>query len=268
MQIDLAPQSAVKDVSSVRSVHPGLSANECFPRYNLQFSICNSLKRWLPSLTVGLRTPILYLITGGRTTDATTETSEEFGKLLALVAAAVSARLDLIQLREKNLKARVLYKLTARAAEITRGSATNLFVNDRADIARAGGANGVHLTTRSLEPQIIRRTFGADFLIGVSTHSLKEARAARDGGADFAVFGPVFETDSKAQYGLPLGLEKLAEVTGKLAPFPILALGGVSLENASQCLDAGASGIAAIRLFSDPARLAAAAREIRAKMHS
>ena len=208
--------------------------------------------------------PILYLITGGHTTEATTETSEEFGNLLTLVAAAGSAGLDLIQLREKNLKARVLYALTARAAEITRDTVTRLLVNDRADIARAAGADGVHLATRSLPPQIIRQTFGPNFLIGVSTHSLEEARTARDGGADFAVFGPVFETASKAQYGPPAGLERLSQVTSAFAPFPILALGGVSLENASQCLDAGARGIAAISLFSDPAELAAVAREIRA----
>jgi len=144
----------------------------------------------------------------------------------------------------------VLYELAARAAALTRGSFTRLLVNDRADIAQAAGADGVHLTASSLEASIVRTTFGADFLIGVSTHSLAEARAARDGGADFAVFGPVFETAAKLTYGEPAGLEKLAEAAHELSPFPIIALGGITLTNAPNCLDAGASGIAGISLFN------------------
>lgn len=137
-----------------------------------------------------------------------------------------------------------------------RGTKTRLLVNDRADIARAAGADGVHLTTRSLEASIIRRTFGPDFLIGVSTHTLAEARAASEQGADFAVFGPVFDTSSKRTYGPPVGLESLREVAQKLSPFPLVALGGLTLDNASAALDAGASGVAAIRLFDDPEHLA------------
>src|SRR5215213_3988547 len=140
--------------------------------------------------------PLIYLITSGETTQATTPSSEEFKRLLRLTAAAVAARIPLIQLREKNLSARMLYELATNAARLTRGSDTRLLVNDRADIARAAGADGVHLTTRSLEAAVVRRAFGEDFLIGVSAHSLEEARAARDGGADFAVFGPVFDTPS------------------------------------------------------------------------
>jgi thiamine-phosphate pyrophosphorylase len=198
-----------------------------------------------------LPTPILYLITSGETTPSTSKSSREFASLLALVAAAISARIPLIQIREKNLSARSLYELTVRAAALTRGSSTRLLLNDRADIARATGADGVHLTTRSLAASVVRRAFGEDFLIGVSTHSLEEARAARDGGADFAVFGPVFETDSKRPYGPPLGLARLSEVAKTLAPFPILALGGITIENAQAALKAGARGVAAIRLFND-----------------
>jgi thiamine-phosphate pyrophosphorylase len=198
-----------------------------------------------------LPTPILYLITSGETTQATSKSSLEFASLLALVAAAVSARVPLIQIREKKLSARTLYELSLRAAALTRGSQTRLLLNDRADIARATGVDGVHLTTRSLAVSVVRRTFGEDFLIGVSTHSLEEARAARDGGADFAVFGPVFETDSKRAYGPPLGLTRLSEAAGALAPFPILALGGITTENAHAALRAGARGVAAIRLFND-----------------
>jgi thiamine-phosphate pyrophosphorylase len=158
-------------------------------------------------------------------------------------------------LREKNLAARALYELTARSAAITRGTRTRLLVNDRADIARAAGADGVHLTARSIQASVIRRAFGQDFLIGVSTHSLEEAREASGGGADFAVFGPVFDTASKRAYGQPLGLEKLRLVARTLSPFPLVAIGGLTLENARETLRAGASGIGAIRLFSDPRNL-------------
>ncbi len=89
----------------------------------------------------------------------------------------MAAKIDLIQIREKQLNANLLYELSSRAAEFTKGTATKLLVNDRADIAAAAGADGVHLTTQSLAPQVVRNTFGSDFLIGVSTHSLAQAAA-------------------------------------------------------------------------------------------
>ncbi len=196
-------------------------------------------------------TTISYLITSGATRPDTTPASEDFHRILKLIALAVESSISLIQLREKNLSARTLFQLTAQAAEITRGTATRLLVNNRADIARAARADGVHLTTLSLSPDAIRRTFGPDFLIGASTHRLSEARAARDAGADFIVFGPIFETPSKQAYGPPLGLEKLAEAARAVKPFPLLALGGITRDNAPEVLRAGASGIAGIRLFAD-----------------
>lgn len=211
-----------------------------------------------------LQKPIIYLITSGETTPQTTPTSEDFSQLLNLVKAAVAANVHLLQLREKNLSTRVLHELALKAAEITRGSHTRLLINDRADVARAAGAAGVHLTTASIEAPVIRRTFGDEFLIGVSTHSLEEALAARDARADFAVFGPVFETESKRAYGEPLGVKKLAQVAAELAPFPILALGGVRLDNVADCFRAGASGIAAIRLLNNPDRLAQVVADTRA----
>ncbi|MDT4896036.1 MAG: thiamine-phosphate pyrophosphorylase [Acidobacteriota bacterium] len=183
--------------------------------------------------------------------------------MLALVGAATRARIPLVQLREKNLTTRTLYELAARSAEITRGTETRLLVNDRADIALAARADGCHLTTRSIEASVIRRTFGTDFLIGVSTHSLAEAQAARDGGADFAVFGPVFDTPSKQVYGEPVRLESLREASHKLSPFPLLAVGGIALENVAEVSRAGASGVAAIRLFSESIDLDATVRAIR-----
>ena len=209
-----------------------------------------------------LHPPITYLITSGDTTPATTRSSREFARLLKLIEAAVAARISLIQIREKKLTARAVYELTVRAAAITRGSATLLLINDRADIASAAGADGVHLTTRSLEATVIRQTFGADFLIGASTHSIAEARRARGDGADFVVFGPVFETASKEIYGAPVGLEKLKEIAVELAPFPVLALGGVTTDNARDCFQAGATGIAGISLFSQANDLQSIVRHV------
>ena len=210
-----------------------------------------------------LHTPITYLITSGETTAATTSSTEDFARLLKLVSAAVAARVNLIQLREKELNARVLYELAWRAAAITGGSSTGLLVNDRADIARAAGADGVHLTGSSLPASVVRQTFGPNFLIGVSTHSLAEAQAAHTASADFAVLGPVFETTSKKIYGAPIGLEQLKEAAQELAPFPIIALGGVTIDNAPECIRAGAAGIAGIGLFNDPNHLQSAVATMR-----
>lgn len=206
--------------------------------------------------------PISYLITSGQTTAATTSSSKDFHDILQLITAAVAAKIDLIQVREKALTTKVLYELAGRAAEVTRSSATKLLINDRADVAASAGADGVHLTTRSLPAAVVRRTFGNDFLIGVSTHSLSEARSAQIANADFAVFGPVFQTPSKAQGGSPVGVEQLKHVCVELKPFPILAIGGVTEDNFADCLRAGAQGIAAIRMFSDISRLKKVAAEI------
>ncbi len=212
--------------------------------------------------------PIVYLITSGQTTAQTTPASKEFSALLNLVAAAVQAKVSLFQLREKNLSTRVLYELATEAARIVRGSQTRLLVNDRADVARASGADGVHLATSSLEATTVRGTFGAEFLIGVSTHSVAEARDARDARADFAVFGPVFETASKRMYGEPLGVPKLAQAADELGGFPLLALGGVTLENVAACAHAGVAGVAAIRLLNDAATLVTTVEKIRTQFQT
>ena len=197
--------------------------------------------------------PIVYPITSGNTTP---------DQILRLVRAAVDAEVPLFQIREKSLPARMLFELVARAAELTRGSKTRLLVNDRSDIARGAGADGVHLTTQSLPVEVVRKIFGAEFLIGVSTHSRDEARAASAAGADFVVFGPVFETESKRGYGPPQGLDKLAAVTRELGEFPVVAIGGITLENAGECFRAGASGVAAIRLLNDAENLSSIVNKI------
>ncbi|MFL6211205.1 MAG: thiamine phosphate synthase [Pyrinomonadaceae bacterium] len=215
-------------------------------------------------MSQSLTPPLSYLITSGATDPATTPASREFARLVALVESAADAGISLVQLREKLLRPRVLYELAARAADITRGSATRLIVNDRADIARAAGADGVQLTTRSLPASVVRRTFDPEFLIGVSTHSLAEAQAARDEGANFALLGPVFDTPSKRAYGPPVGLDALRAAARALAPVPLVAIGGITHANMADTLAAGAHGIAAIRLFADPRMLADHVQTLRA----
>jgi len=166
------------------------------------------------------------------------------------------------------LSARALFDLVSQAAELTRGTKTRLLVNDRSDIARAAGADGVHLTTQSLPVEVVRKSCDAEFLIGVSTHSLAEARAACAGGADFVVFGPVFETASKRVYGEPQGLNKLSEVTGELGECPVLAIGGVTVEHVAECFEAGARGVAAISMLNDAANISSIVRAIRSKFQT
>jgi len=137
-------------------------------------------------------------------------------------------------------------------------------VNDRSDIARAAGADGVHLTSTSLNASVVRRMFGSEFLIGVSTHSADEVRVAREDGADFVVFGPVFSTPSKETYGPPQGLSALRDAVSAARNFPVLALGGVTLENAPSCIASAARGVAAIRLFADAKHLGTLVQSMRA----
>lgn len=206
--------------------------------------------------------PIIYPITSGATTPQTTPDDPQFSAILKLVRAAVDSEVPLFQIREKLLSARVLYELVGKAVSITQGSKTRLLLNDRSDVARAAGADGVHLTAHSLRAGVVRKTFGSEFLIGVSTHSLAEARAARAAGADFVVFGPVFETESKRAFGPPQGVDKLREVTRELGEFSVLAIGGITLENVAECFEA-AVGVAGISLFNDADDLNATVETVR-----
>jgi thiamine-phosphate pyrophosphorylase len=188
-----------------------------------------------------------YLITPGDSTPGTF--SADSAKILELIKKAVEQKISLVQIREKNLFARQLFELAAQAVSIAKNTGTKLLVSDRADIAFAAGADGVHLTSHSLPTAVIRQNFPPEFTIGVSTHSLETALAAKEQGADLIVFGPVFTTKSKAEYGAPQGIEKLSEVVKALKDFPVFALGGINKTNYEEALETGATGIASIGWF-------------------
>ena len=202
--------------------------------------------------------PLVYLITDGTATNNNFE--PDSARILELIRVAVRETISLVQIREKNLTARNVFELTRRAAEIVSRTTTKLLVNDRADIALAAKADGVHLTAKSLSAQIVRQNFGADFIIGASCHSLETILTSKNDAADFAVFSPIFYSPNK---GEPQGLEVLREVCTKANDFPILALGGVDESNFQQTLDAGAKGIAAVRLLNDVERLSRFAKQTR-----
>ena len=214
-------------------------------------------------MPLDLTRPLINLITNGTTTARTSLNSPEFSDILRLVESAVASEISLIQLREKKLTARVLFELASRSLALTRGSRTRLLVNDRFDIALAAGADGVQLTSHSVATDIVRRHCPQEFLIGVSTHSLAEAKLAQQQGANLVLFGPVFQTESKLEFGVPQGTDKLNEVATTLRPFPVIAIGGVTLKNIDECFAAGATGVAAIKLLSHAISLRSVVEAIR-----
>jgi thiamine-phosphate pyrophosphorylase len=179
---------------------------------------------------------------------------------------AARAGVDWIQVREKDLPGRALAELLREAlGRVPAGC--RILLNDRLDVAYALGAGGVHLGEESLSVEDARRLVrgrseAQDFLVGASTHSLAAALSAEKAGADYLVFGPVYATPSKAQYGPPQGIGRLAEVCHAVS-LPVLAIGGITVENARVCREAGAAGIAAIRLFEESSNLAAVVEALR-----
>lgn len=180
-----------------------------------------------------------------------------------VIVRAAKSGATWIQIREKDLPSRALLELARFAVAETWAAGARVLVNDRLDVALAAKAAGVHLGENSVPVETVRawhRAAGrADFLIGVSCHSLASARAAERGGADYVFFGPVFATPSKEAFGPPQGVERLREVCASVK-IPVLAIGGINQDNARECMEAGAAGIAAIRLFQDPINMSGVPR--------
>jgi len=202
--------------------------------------------------------------------------------LLETIEQAAMAGVDWIQLREKDLTGREFAALARASIQCAKKISSNVsnhftnqsfrvIVNDRLDIALSERAGGVHFgetglpigeVRRLLQEHEIANVSDRDFLLGVSCHSLESAKIAMLNGADYIFFGPVFDTPSKISFGPPRGLEHLAEICQSIS-IPVVAIGGITLNNAESCLRVGAAGIAAIRLFQDAADIMSIVRSLR-----
>jgi len=168
-------------------------------------------------------------------------TDRRQGNLMSPVESAIRDGVDLIQVREKDLNAQELYELVCRVRDAAAGTSTKVLVNDRLDIAIAANIDGVHLPANGLPVARVRPLVR---VLGCSTHTLEEAVAAERDGANYVIFGPVFETPGKT----PVGVEALRKVCAGIR-IPVLAIGGITYETTPLVVEAGAAGIAAIRLF-------------------
>jgi thiamine-phosphate pyrophosphorylase len=170
--------------------------------------------------------------------------------LLDVIALNLERGVEWIQIREKDLPARELFHLVQDALALPNPHGSRILVNTRFDVALSAGAGGVHLPAGSPPPEKLRPLAPSGFLMGVSCHTVEEVRVAEQEGADYVVFGPVFAPRSKTSPLAPRGLDGLGRAANSVR-IPVLALGGVTADNAEECVHAGAAGIAAIFLFQE-----------------
>lgn len=248
---------------------------------------------------------ILYYITDRRQLSFTAGLATPEQALQEKVRAAFAAGVDYVQVREKDMEAGTLAALVEELVEIRaahrqaqgheqsrmavqpgRSAASRLavdekeaesslesqnsmplarlLVNDRLDVARTCGADGVHLPADSLPIAAVRKFVGGEWIVGAACHSVEEVIQAAEAGADHVLVAPVFDTASKPGMK-PMGLGRFTEICHR-SPIPVFALGGVSLENARSCVDAGAKGLAGIRLFQQSPDLSSLCRQLRARL--
>jgi len=165
--------------------------------------------------------------------------------LSSALEEALQGGVRALQLREKDLCIRDMLEMAYELREITKKHGAKLFINDRVDVAKAVDADGVHLGGSGIPPRAARKAAGGSMLIGVSSHSMEQAKNAEREGADFITIGPVYETPSKMRYGAPLGLDIIEKVKDGVT-VPVIAVGGIKKERVGEVLKAGAHGIALI----------------------
>jgi thiamine-phosphate pyrophosphorylase len=231
----------------------------------------------LSDVPIAPQLPVLCYVTDRRTLSPTASLTET-STFIRKIEAVISAGIDWVQIREKDLSARDLSALTQQVLKIAarqpagKHPSPRIIVNDRLDVALTEQAGGVHLGENSLPVKDAKhlataRQLRHDFLVGASCHSLESAKATVDDGADYLLFGPIFATPSKAALGAPQGVDRLAAVCSQIK-IPVLAIGGITQDNLLLCLQAGAAGIAAIRLFQDTPDPAATIRLLREKLRT
>jgi thiamine-phosphate diphosphorylase len=183
-------------------------------------------------------------------------------RVLEAIGAAAAAGVDLIQIRERDLEGAALADLVRQAVASVRGTNARVLVNDRGDVAIAAGAHGVHLRGDSV-PAPRLRAVAPSLILGRSVHGVDEAVAAAAAGAcDYLLAGTVLPTPSKPAEHALLGIEGLRRVCAAV-PLPVVAVGGIGIDEAPDVARAGAAGIAGIRLFADAATVAATVRRLR-----
>ncbi|WNM58317.1 thiamine phosphate synthase [Candidatus Nitrospira allomarina] len=185
--------------------------------------------------------------------------------LTSVITEAVDAGVRMVQIREKDLTTRELTSLCQQLGPLIKHRQGTILLNDRIDLVLALGADGVHLRTDSLPVSVARRLLGTGHLIGVSTHSVEEARVAEGEGADFIVLGPIFDTPSKRAYGPPLGIQVLRE-TSRFLHLPIYAIGGITPIRIPDVLSAGAYGVAVISSILQSPSIPDTTRELLARL--
>jgi len=186
--------------------------------------------------------------------------------LADLAAAAIRGGADVLQLRDKHAPTARLLEAARRLLAVTRPAGIPLLINDRPDVARAVGADGVHLGQEDLSVQAARELLGPGRLIGKSTHSLEQALAAEQEGADYIGIGPIFPTPTKPEYG-SVGLELIGPVSEQVR-LSSLCIGGISQANLPEVLAAGAQRIAVVRAVCAAPDPETAARTLKAALRT
>ncbi|MEJ2555713.1 MAG: thiamine phosphate synthase [Anaerolineae bacterium] len=196
----------------------------------------------------------VYVITGRRVAGDRS--------VLDVVRAAIRGGASLVQLREKTATTREMVELGQAVHEITRQSGIPLIVNDRLDVALAIAAEGVHVGHDDMPVRLARRLIGPDLILGASPETVGEARQMERDGADYLGVGDVYGTPSKSDAGSPIGIDGLTEVI-RAVSIPVVAIGGITLENAGAVIQAGAAGVAVISAVVSAPDPEAAARRLR-----
>lgn len=180
--------------------------------------------------------------------------------VLEQVRLALEGGVRLIQLREKELSTGKFVDLARKALDLTHKVGAFLIINDRVDVAIAAGADGVHIGQDDMDLQDARRLLGSDKIIGVSVRSAEEAREAEKGGADYIAASGLFSTDTKKDVGDALGKDSLG-IIKKATSLPLIAIGGIKVDNCAEVIKAGADGVAVITGITMSDNIPATCRE-------